>query len=468
MADSEHQGAVHTEEVLERLDYGFPGNGSGTSASPTVSKVVPHLWRLWESRRLLARVAWRTLLVSTLIVFLIPVEYKSTTRFMPSDQGQSGGPLLAALAGSKTSSAATASSSPLLGIAGDVLGMKSPGALYVALLHSRTVQANLVRRFNLQKIYSRRYESEACKALESNTEVTEDRKSGVITLIVTDHDKNRAQGLAQAYIEELNQLLSQVSASSGHRERVFIEQRLTQVKKDLEDAETRFSVYASRNTALDIPEQTHAMVEAAAVLQGEFIAAQSELEGLEQIYTPNNVRVRSLQARVGELQKQLEQIGGSDLAFTTGEPSAMDSQQLYPPIRKLPLLGVEWANLYRNVRVEETVFELLTGQYEMARLQEARDTPVVSSVDSANLPERKSFPPRLLLIFVATFLSLLITSFILLWSDRWQQVDEDDPRKLLVRTVFGSFSNQWKKSIALMPFGGFLRRGRQANKDKQQ
>ncbi len=132
MADSEHPGAVRTEEVLERLDYGFPLNGVGTSASPAVSKIVPHVWKLWESRRLLARIAGRALVVSTLVVFLIPVEYKSTTRFMPSDQGQSGGSLLAALAGSKTSSSSSSYSSPLLGIAGDVLGMKSGGALYVA------------------------------------------------------------------------------------------------------------------------------------------------------------------------------------------------------------------------------------------------------------------------------------------------------------------------------------------------
>src|SRR5713226_9598466 len=81
MADSEHPGAVRTEEVLERLDYGFPLNGVGTSASPAVSKIVPHVWKLWESRRLLARIAGRALVVSTLVVFLIPVEYKSTTRF---------------------------------------------------------------------------------------------------------------------------------------------------------------------------------------------------------------------------------------------------------------------------------------------------------------------------------------------------------------------------------------------------
>jgi capsule polysaccharide export protein KpsE/RkpR len=463
MPDSPHKGTVHGSEVLEQLDYAFSANDVGTSAMPTI---VSRLWNLWELRRLLWRIAWRSLVVSTLIVFLIPVEYESTSRFIPADEGQSGaGSLLAALASSKASSSSTTNQG-LLGIAGDVLGMKSPGALYTALLRSRTVQADLVRRFNLQKVYSSRYEEGARKTLNKKTEITEDKKSGVITLVVTDHDKKRAQDLTQAYVEELNQLLSQVSSSSAHRERIFIEQRLAQVKKDLEDAETRFSNYASHNSTLDIQEQTKAMVEGAAVLQGQMIAAKSELEGLQQIYTPNNVRVRSLNARIAELQKQLDQIGGSDASLNAGDSSPADSHQLYPSIRKLPLLGVEWADLYRNVKVQETVFELLTAQYEMARVEEARDTPVVSLVDPANLPERKSFPPRLLLIFVATTLSLLIAVFILLASARWQQVEQHDPLKVLVQTVLRSLSNQRQRIIGSLSFNGYRRRIEPVN-DKQ-
>lgn len=460
MPESPHNRAVHGGEVLDQLDYTFSRNEVKTPASPSVSTAVSRLWNLWELRRSLVRIAARALVLSTLIVFLIPVQYESTTRFMPSDQSQSSGSLLAALTSKEGSSA---SPSALLGIAGDVLGMKSPGALYAALLRSRTVQADLVRRFNLQKVYSSRYEEGACKALNKYTDITEDKKSGLITVVVTDHDKKRAQALAQAYVEELNQLLSRVSSSSARRERIFIEQRLAQVKKDLEDAENRFSNYASHNSTLDIQEQTKAMVEGAAVLQGQMIAAKSELEGLQQIYTPNNVRVRSLSARVVELQKQLDQIGGSDTSLNAQDPSSSESHQLYPSIRKLPLLGVEWADLYRNVKVQETVFELLTAQYEMARLEEARDTPVVSLVDPANLPERKSFPPRLLLIIAATTLSVVITAVILLGSARWQQIEEHDPLKALVQTVFQSLSNQWRRITGSLPLIVFRRRTRQAD-----
>src|SRR5207237_9259435 len=121
--------------------------------------------------------------------------------------------------------------------------------------------------------------------------------------------------MAQAYVEELNNLVSQVSTSSARRERLFIEQRLSAVKTDLEDAEKQFSAFASKNTALDIKEQTKAMVESAAILQGQIIATQSELQGLEQIYTDNNVRVRSLRAQLAELKSQAQRIGGTDASL---------------------------------------------------------------------------------------------------------------------------------------------------------
>src|SRR5438874_1730942 len=116
--------------------------------------------------------------------------------------------------------------------------------------------------------------------------------------------------MAEAYVEELNRLVAELSTSSARRERLFLEGRLKAVNQDLEVAEKEFSQFSSKNTAIDIKEQGKAMVEAAATLQGQYIAAQSELEGLKQIYTDNNVRIRSVKARIAELKHQLERIGG--------------------------------------------------------------------------------------------------------------------------------------------------------------
>ncbi len=194
---------------------------------------------------------------------------------------------------------------------------------------------------------------------------------------MTDVSPQRARDLAQAYVEELDRLVSQVSTSAARRERIFIEQRLAAVKTDLEAAEQQFSAFASKKGTPDIKEQAKAMVESAALLQGQVIATQSELQGLEQIYTSNNVRVRALRARLNELQSQLQKLGGTDapLVPDSATPDSSAPEPMYPSIRQLPLLGVEWADLYRKMKIQETVYELLNQQYELTRIQEAKEIP---------------------------------------------------------------------------------------------
>lgn len=408
------------------------------------------LWKIWEARRLMFKVAVCAFLVSTVGVFLIPISFESTTRVLPSDAMPRTGGALSALAGLAGSSASGGSS--LLDVAGEALGTKNYGAMYVALLHSRTVQESLIRRFDLLHVYHARYMDGARKTLDHHTEITEDRKSYVITLTVTDHDRQRAHNLAQAYIEELNNLLAHVTTSSAGQQRVFLERRLTQVRNDLDTAERKFSQYASKNATLDVPEQTRAMVESGAILQAQVIAAQSEVEGLQQIYTPNNVRVRTAQARLDELQRKLQELGG--VAYGDAlHPAGSQDQQLYPPIRQLPILGVEWANLYREVKIEETVFELLTTQCELARMEEARQTPVLNIVDPASFPERKSFPPRLVLIVASTWLCVILAALWTLVLEYWRNMSYSDPRKLLLQNIAGVAGEHGREFIEYLSWG---------------
>jgi capsule polysaccharide export protein KpsE/RkpR len=402
------------------------------------SEWLAYLPLLAEKRRVLYRTALWALVVSTIIAFVIPKHYESSATIMPPDSfsntNGSSMMMMAALAGKATPG--------LTAMAGNVLGMKSTGALYVDLLRSRTVEDHIVERFNLQSVYWIRYKQDARKVLDERTGVSEDRKSGVITIVVMDHNPQRAHDMAQAFIEELNNLVSRVSTSSAHRERVFIEQRLVSVKSDLDDAAKQFGVFASRNTALDIKEQAKAMVEAGAVLQGQLIAAQSELEGLHQVYADSNVRVRAARARIDELKRQLQKMGGSDAAIASDGPAP---GELYPPIRKLPLLGVEWADLYRRLKIEETVYELLNQQYELVRIQEAKEIPTVNVIDAANLPEKKSWPPRLVLIALLTALALAGATVNIVASERVRSLRVDDPRRQLAMSAaetFGQIRNR--------------------------
>ena len=129
----------------------------------------------------------------------------------------------------------------------------------------------------------------------------------MIAISVQDHDAALATALANAYVEELGSVMAKVSTSAARRERIFIEQRLADETTNLQDAERQFSQFASTNMALDVPEQTKVTVEAAARLQGELIATKAQLEGLKQTYTEENIRVKSVQAHVNELERDIGQ-----------------------------------------------------------------------------------------------------------------------------------------------------------------
>jgi uncharacterized protein involved in exopolysaccharide biosynthesis len=387
--------------------------------------VISRLRLLLDQRFFLLRITLYGLALTTLFVFLMPKTYESRVQLMPpDDQLGSGLSSLMALA--------SHSGSALGLMAGDFLGLKTSGSMFIGILRSETVEDRVIDKFGLKSVYGVKLMQNARRRLEENTEISEDRKSGIIAIRISDHSPQRAEEIAEAYVVELNRLVVELNTSAAHRERVFLEDRLKTVKQDLDTSAREFSKFASDNTAIDIKEQGKAMVEAAAILQGQMIAAQSELEGLRQIYTDNNIRVRAVRARIGELQNQLQQMGDGDLS-QSGETQ---TNSLYPSIRKLPLLGVTYAELYRTNKIQETVFELLTQQYEIAKVQEAKETPSVKVLDAPRLPEKKSFPPRLLFMFLGAILSLVVGALWVLGRSRWDGLDPDHPAKLLAYDAY--------------------------------
>lgn len=396
-----------------------------------------HAGLLWQRRHLLARVTAISFAVSLAIAFTIPKQYKSIASIMPPDQPNSGAMMLAALAGH------LGSLSTLGSLAGGLAGAHTSSDLFIELLRSGTVSDHLIDRFSLQQVYHKRYRVDTAKHLSHVTKITEDKKSGVITIEVEDTDRRRARDIAQGYLDELNQLVVRTNTSAAHRERVFIEQRLHSVQVDLEDAELRLSRFSSNNSTVDIKEQTRAMVDAVARVQAELVVEQSGLQSLKQIYGDGNVRVRESEARIGSLQAQLAKMTGS--AASAAPDSTQDSNQdadadgdptqLYPPLRQLPRLAVPYTDLYRRVQVQEAVFQLLTQQYETARIEEAKDVPAVSVIDPPGIPEKKSFPPRLLLTILLTIISFAIASSLVLMRHYWSVMAPGDPRKELADEV---------------------------------
>jgi len=410
--------------------YGQPIPSPGTTA-------VERLRLLWEHRGPLLRYAVRGLLLSALIAFLIPARYESVARLMPPEtQSSSATAMLAALS--------SRGGDTLGGYAGDLLGVKGSGDLFIGILRSRTVEDALIRRFDLRKVYWVRRWEDAREELQRRTAISEDRKSGIIEIRVRDRKPERAQMMAKAYVEELDRAVATLATSSARRERQFLETRLAAVKQDLDRAAIDFSQFASQNTAIDIPEQGKAMVEAAARLQGELIAAEAQRQGLEQIYTSNNARVRAAQANIDELRRQLSKLGGAGTgAQGTGEGAPNGEKPLYPSIRQLPLLGVTYSDLYRRTKIQEAVYETLTKQYELAKVQEAKEIPTVKVLDPANYPERKASPQRSVIIVFGTVFSLFLGCAWVMGTTVWYETDGDDKRKMLATQVIRDVYEGW-------------------------
>ena len=398
-------------------------------------RILAVLRLLWKHRPFLYRATAAGLVIALALAFLIPKQYESTARLMPPDSQSGSGisTMLAALSSVKTESMGGGLGS----LATNLLGAKTSGDLFIGILQSRTVQDRLIDDFDLKKVYHVRWSQDARKKLSSNTALSENHKSGIISITVTDRDPHRAAGMAKAYVDALNGLVVQLSTSGAHRERVFLEERLKGVQQDLEGAEKDFSQFASKNMAIDVKEQGKAMVEAAAVLQGQLIAAQSELEGFRQIYTDNNVRVRSVEARIAELKRQLEKFGGSSNDQETGSNPDASGDAAYPSIRKLPLLGVTYADMYRRTKVQEAVFEALTREYELAKVEEAKEIPSVKVLDPADIPEKKSFPPRLLITVLGAAFSFVMGAAWIIGTARWQKLDPQHPAKAVALEVIG-------------------------------
>lgn len=408
-------------------------HAAGVTANPRVASwIFPWL-----------RNAWSPLLIATavgcvlflLVAFLLPVRYEAVARLMPPDQVNSSGALMSALMASGGGFLADLGSS--------ALGMRTSGATIVGVLESRTVQDDIINEFNLKQVYGEKRLEDARKVLQKRSSVYEDRKSGIITIAVQDRSSERAAKLAQAYVNDLNSRVANLTTSAAHRERVFLEDRLAKVKDQLDDATLRLSQFSSKNKTLDPQIQGKAMLDAASALQGQLIAAETELSGLQQIYGSENYRVKAASAKVGELRSKLRAMSGSQASG-----SGAGNGQLYPSLEQLPLLGNTYYELARQAKVDESIYEVLIKQYELAKVEEAKELPSIKVLDEPVVPERKSFPPRLLIVLGGTILTFIGAAAWLFAREVWRRLDENDPVKTGMRDFIGSLPGSSRGSTA--------------------
>lgn len=410
-------------EVDPRRDYsslvssGGPLDEDGTTSGRSAEVVLG----LWRERRFLFKAFVSGLLVAAFISLIIRPEYQSTVRIMPPQKQGLGG-LAAMLAAGGDDKAG----SLVGGLISSATGLGSSGALCIGVLKSDTIRDQMINEFNLRRIYGKHYEADARQELSDRTELDEDRKSGIISITVRDRVPQRSMQMAQAYADNLGSLMASLDTSAAHRERVFLEGRLQQVKESLDADSKALSDYSSKNLTLDVKEQGKAMMTGAVALEGELVATETELSGLEQIYSTNNVRVKGMQARVDELKRKLAEIKGN-----ADTPEADGGGEFGVSIAHLPAVGLAFTDLYRNAKIQEAVFETLTKQYELAKIEEAKSVPTIKILDPPLVPEKKTSPKRTLISLFGGFFTALLAAIYVILSEQWRNLSISHPLNVL-------------------------------------
>ena len=399
-------------------------------------KVTRFFRRCWLKRRMVFTILVVGLSISIVRTLLQPNVYTSTTSFTPPDSTSSYSNLMNMM-GSSSSAASLGS---------QMLGLETPGELYVSILQSRNVLDSLISRLDLVHYYKARLMTDARESLSGNTQVVLDRKSGVITVSVSATNAALAANIARGYVTELNRVLTEDSASSAHRERIFLEGRLKEIKTELDESSKALSQFSTKSGTIDITAQAKSMMDTGLRLQEELITGRSQLAGLRQTYGEDNPRVRAVEARNAELQQQIDRIGG--LNKQAGSNRDLKNHA-YPSASELPTLGLTYFDLQRKVQVQEALWEALTKQYEAARVQEAGETSSARVLDMADVPERKSGPSRRMAVMIGALVSLLVAFFAVAVQSVWEEMDpEEEPKKVITEIACAAMDRRrWYWSL---------------------
>ena len=360
--------------------------------------------------------------LTCIVTLLMSNIYTSTARILPLNESQGG---LSTMLGGMGDLAA---------LAGISAGGSSAG-LYVGMLNSRTVADAIIDRFDLMEVYEQKYRSSAYSALNKHLSISLGKKDGIIAIGVDDEDPQRAADIANAYVEELKKFNLKINLGSVGRERVFLEERLAVVKKDLLQAEDNLQKFQTENKAIKIDDQATAIIEAIARLKGELASREVQLGVLLSYQTGQNPQVLTTKESIVQLKSQLRKLEQSPVGKNV-------SEDIFIATSDVPELGIQYARVLRDFKVQETLYELLTKQNEMAKINEAKSTSTIQVLDEGAVPDRKSKPKRSLMVLVVTFVvgfMAIIWAFIREYGQRMG----DEDRKIWIE-IQRHFS--WRKS----------------------
>lgn len=355
--------------------------------------IYEYLSVLLRHKKLIAAFTAGAMALAVVISLLLPNYYTAKASVM---QGSTDASALASSAMSGT-----------LGAASSLLDIKSPSDVWVGILGSSTVRDRIIERFKLREAYDKPMIEGARRALDDHISITK-TKDEIVTIAVEDKDPQKAVDMAKAFIEELDLVNRTAIMTSGKSTRLFVEQRLNEAKAELAVIEERIKKFRQDKKAFKLDDQSKALIDSIGLLKGQLMAKEVALETLKTYATDSNPQVQVLKAEIDGLRRQVETVQ------TGKEGSEWD---IFIPTSNYPDLALEYARLLRDAKIQETLFETLTQQYELARIQEAKDSPTIQVLDRPVLPEDNSSPNRGLIIVASTLIGFLFSLIFVLLND---------------------------------------------------
>lgn len=356
-------------------------------------------------------------IIAAVIALQLPNIYTAETRILPPQQSQSS--TAAALLGS------------LGGLAGGQLGIKNPIELYVGMLKSRTVADQLIVRFNLKELYKTETFIAARMRLQGATKVTAG-KDGFITLEFDDPDPKRAAVMANAYVEELDRLTQSLAVTEASRRRLFFEQQLKAARDNLAKAELALRKTQESTGLFKLDDQGKAIIESVARMRAEIAAKEVQLSAMRTFATDKNPEYLMAQQQLSGLKAQLAKLETNNVS---------GRGDIFVPTGRVPEAGLEYMRRFRDVKYHETMFEILAKQYELARIDEAKDPALIQVVDKAVEPEWKSKPSRSQIVILAAIVVGFLTIVWLFMKEASQKVRRNPQQAerlgVLRRTLLG-------------------------------
>ena len=352
-------------------------------------------------RMLIVKICSATIVVSVCFSLLLKNVYTATSTFYPP-QKESG-------LGSFASMLAQAGSLPGLG------GMGGSSDLYMGILKSRTVADAVIKRLDLQKTESKTLTLEAARKVTLAAVKFSSGKDGIITVSANSKDPQKAARLANTFVDETIRRSIQLYLTKAGTERQFLEKRLETAKLDLKNAEGDLKTFQEQHKTIKADAQAAVAIEGIARLRAETVSKEVQLAILRNSMTEESSEVRALLAGISRLKGQMAAMTGSG-----------GGDSVIPATGNVPSIGVEYVRKVRELKIQEAIFEQLTKQYELAKMNEAKDTSSAQVIDEAVPPVKKSGPKRLLVVILSTISAFFISIMIIFVQEYLSKMSPED------------------------------------------